>query len=278
LAGGSILEEAAYYLKSIYSNLSAIFFIVFLLGLFFYIRKINKKGFFVIALWFFVPYFIFALIPNKIDRYIFPIFGSAALISALGWLEAPFKKNIKAIFTLLFIFLGIYQFFSASYYNSSFAPFNYRWCYTFDYEWCHAPEQNNHLLIMQKFNEIIHQSDSDKNIAIIEEKYFRGDCCVRLGYLLKVLNGGNNILLSTEGISPTELYARFLDNIDNLEFLVAFSEYGLPPNFLGLSRFAKSTEKELIAKTIARFKRFQFLEQDLLLPERYHIYLFSKRD
>lgn len=267
--GGSFFEEIIFYLETIPFNISPIFFIVFLTGLFFYIRKLNNKGSFIIILWLLIPYLIFSLIVTKNHRYIFPIFSAVALISAIGWLKVPIKRSIKFTLILLFIVIGIYQFFVWSYYEVNHIFINS--------QWCHPPEKNNHQSIIKKFNEIIQSHNSEeKNIAIIEEEYFYGDFCVRLGYLLKALNSKNEIFLSAEGAFAPHISDRFLENINSYEFLIVFSEFSIEPDFSGLLTFSKESRKEFVTEIIKRFKEFRILKKGILLPERVNIFLLKR--
>lgn len=257
--------------KGIILNISPIFSLIALTGLFFYLRKLNKSRLFVV-LWLFVPYFIFSFIllsgQDNEYRHLFPVYGAIALISAIGWLESPMKKNIKIIFISLFMLLGIYQFLILSYYS----------CYPFiDYRNAHPPEKNNHWLIMDNFNRIIQNHDSaNKNIAIIEERYFSNDKCVRLSYFLKILNKENTVFLSARGFLPTQVRDEFLSNVNNYEFLIAFSESSAEPDFSGLLEYSPGYQKESAIKTIERFKQFETFQEDILLPEKIHIFLKRK--
>lgn len=270
--GGNILK---FHLKGIILNVSWGFFVMFLTGLFFYLKKLNKNKLFVI-LWLFVSYIILAFYINfnptillRNDyRHVFPVYGAVALISAIGWLESSIRRNIKIVLMSLFILIGIWQFFIVSYYS----------CYHFvDYRYVHPPEKNNHRLIMEGFNRVIQSYNSiGKNIAIVEEDYFYNDKCVRLSYFLKIFNQENIIFLSARGVIPSQVADEFLSNVNNYEFLIAFSESSLEPGFSGLLKFSKNSDKELIIEIIKKFRGFKILKKDLLSPEKINIFLLKR--
>lgn len=263
-----ILKAATYYSFYIARDISLLFAIMFLSGAIFFIKKMNR-GLFIIFLWLCVSYLAVSLIPTKNERYIFPAFGAIALISAIGWIKAPFKRNLKIIVIWLFIFYGILQFFNYSWYKTY--PF-----FTEDI-WCHPPKKNNHRLVTEDFNQIIQQRGRKENsIAFIEEPFFHADACVRLGYFFKVLNQKNKIYLSAGGIFPVHTEDSFLKNSDNYNFLIAFSQYPKEPNFGGLLSFSDTASESLVFNVTEKFKKYSILKTGILLPERVYIYLLER--
>ncbi len=262
---GTILEEATYYLKAMAASISPVFFVMFLIGLFLYARKLGKKNFGSILLWFCVPYLIFSLIPMKESVYIFPVFGAVALLSVVGLLQSNFRRNAKLIFILLFVCFAGYQFFEVSFIkNSDFINPGLS----------HPPQVNNHQSTMENFSKIIQEaSTKNKNIIIIEEKYFRADVCVRLKYFLKIMDKENIARLSASGAFPTEVNDELLSHRNRYEFLIAFSRSNSEPDFLGMSMFSNEYTKKPAKEAIKDFKEYEILERDVLFPERINIFL-----
>ncbi|MCD6221506.1 glycosyltransferase family 39 protein [bacterium] len=272
------MEAFKLSIKGMFLNLSPIFFLMFLVGIFFYLRNMNRNKLFLL-LWIVIPYICFTFVllwgmggvsRRPEFRHLFPIYPAIALASVVGWLESPIKSNrLKILLLLIFLLTGVCQFFILSY--STELPF-------IDSRYAHPPEKNNHLMVMDKFNHLIQQhKTSDRNIGIIETSFFNNDECVRLSYFLKLLDAKNNIFLSAEGVLPTRISDEFLYNVDIYDFLIAFSTSS-KPDFSALMIYSQKSQKKLVEKAIEKFKKFKILKQDVLFPEKVNIFLLERND
>jgi len=267
----TIRNNLIFYLFAVYLNISPIFSGVFLFSLLFYLRKLNKVKL-ILIFWFATPFLIYSVILFLHDRYIFPIFGAVALISAIGLLEAPFKKAIFILFYLAII-LGVYQFFAMSYYEKP----NH---VNLPNEWAHPPRYNNHQQVINRFNEeIVGYNLSVNNIAIVEESYFHGDYCIRLKCFIEVLNNKNIVFLSADGVEsffarPTD---KFLSNMNNYEFIIAFSIKDNHPDFTALLTSLRDMPKRNIGVITDSLEKIEILQKDILIPEEIGIFLLKKK-
>ncbi|MDD5155827.1 MAG: glycosyltransferase family 39 protein [Candidatus Omnitrophica bacterium] len=270
LEKGRISYSLIYYLGVFYYNISPLLFAMFILGLA-YLKNLKKLGLFFL-LWFLVPYLFFSLfVLYNHERYVFPVFGAVALISANGLLRIS-NKRIKTALIFFFVFMGFIQFFKLSY--------NYCWSPFFASSWIvHPPQKRNHRLIMTEFNQII-QSDSspEKSIAIIEERYFRGDSCLLLSYYLKLLNDKNDISLSADGVicPRSQVSGESLSKVNNSEFVIAFSRSPTEPDLSGLLRFSDASTRAAAQDALRQLRKYRILKRSVLSPNGIDIFLLKK--
>jgi len=262
------------YFATFYIYLSPVFFIVFLVGIFLCLRRVARKALSFLACWILPPAIFFSgLLPYNNQRYIFPVFGALALISAIGLMQVPGRK-IRRLFIALVVCAGVAQFFLASYWGSA-EPF------VITSDLGQPPDKNNHQAVMQKFNRIIAaDGNGRKDIAIIEEEYFRADFCLRLKYFLRLADRENNVFLSAGGfIKPRfQVSKNFLANADNYRFLIAFSKDEKNPDFAGLLLYSVGVNRGMALKAIERFKSYAVMEKAMLMPEEIYIYLLRRKD
>ncbi len=262
----AVPQSLIYYLKQSYISISPVFFTMFLVGLFSYFFNYNRQKLFFL-LWLVIPLIFFTktyVITE--ERFIYPVFGPVALIAGIGLSQAPLKK-IKKVLIWFFLGLGILQFFLLSFYQ---APANFI---------AHAPEKNNHRLIMYKFNRLISECPFEKrNIGIVEGVYFRGDFAIRLDNFLRLIDRRNNVSLSarTNAFCLTRLSSEFLSKINDYEFLIVFSDYCNGPDFSGLLDFSESSERNTAMEALNKFKGYTVLTREILRPELICVYLMKK--
>jgi hypothetical protein len=104
----------AYFLLN---NISPVLFIVFLLGLIFFLRlKIPHKG--ILLAWLLTPYLIFTIFSVKKDRFFMPAFPAVALIS-VSLFYAMRKKITRWLLVIAVIAFALIQFFILSYRHDS---------------------------------------------------------------------------------------------------------------------------------------------------------------
>jgi len=261
-----------FYLKGIFLSISLPLFFVFLIGVFYYLKKLKEPVYLTIFLWLFVPYLIFSLISTKFIECIFAVFGAVALISAVGWLTGPFKKTKKALLCFFIVF-GFYQYYALSYFERPrFILANIR------KDFCYLSNRNNHRKISGEINAIIQKIfPTERGIAIIETEYFRGDLCVRLSYLLKMLDRRNFISCSMLGSLPSLVRREFLEKADNYDFLICFACKDYPPDFSGLVRYAEVGNLKLAAEVEDKFRKYKVIKEDILRPEDIRIFLLKKK-
>ncbi|MFA5147293.1 MAG: glycosyltransferase family 39 protein [Candidatus Omnitrophota bacterium] len=262
-------DQVFYYAKAMVLNISPVFFIIFLTGLFFYIRKMNRKNWPIPLYWLFVSHILLSLIFARRERYLFPVFGAVVLISSIGLMESPFKKTARYILALAVIF-GFLQYFVLSYFITP--PPNY-----ISPEYYYMPEINNHYAVIKSFDSIIRgYGPVDKTIGIMEEFYMSGDRCIRLSNFLRVACGDNySVFLSNGGSDPPQMSDKFLSDVDRFDFLIAFARRSKDPDFSGLVKSMNKSGNATAEGKIARLKQFKILKRETLMPERVGIFLLQ---
>ncbi len=99
------------------NNISPVLFIVFLLGLMFFLRlKIPNKG--ILLAWLLTPYLILTIFSVKKDRFFMPAFPAIALIS-VSLFYAIKNKAIRRLLAASVIAFALIQFFILSYHPDS---------------------------------------------------------------------------------------------------------------------------------------------------------------
>jgi|GEM_PF-2557381 len=101
-----------YTISLINSQISFIFFIVFLLGLIFALRSRLRSSYFLLS-WIAVPYIVMTLMRHKNDRYTIAFIAAVALISAF-WISSLDNKKTKAILVSVIVLAGGLQLFTLS--------------------------------------------------------------------------------------------------------------------------------------------------------------------
>jgi len=258
------------FITDTYLSVSPPLFWIFVLGLFSYLRALNKKKIFILC-WLLAPYLIFSsLLSYHNYRYTYAIFGAIALISAIGLLELRLRKSVRVFMLASILCLALLQFFDISYFRVIKE-------FKIPTEWSHPPENNNHKVIAQEFEiELEKYPLLPKNIGLIEERDMKGDGCVRLRYILRALNKQNFVILSAEGNDPTEVKDVFLKSVEGMEFLIAFSHSPVGPDFAGLMDYALEAQEEKAAKTIELFRKFKILKSASLYPGGLYIFLLKR--
>lgn len=258
------------FITDTYLNVSPVLFWVFIVGLLSYLRTLNKKKISILC-WLLAPYIILTgFLKYHNYRYTYPIFGAIALISAIGLSELPLKKWARGLIFTLIISFSIVQFFNISYFRVIRK-------FQAAIEWAHPPRKNNHKIIAQAFEaEIEKYPFLPRNIGLIEERYMNGDRCVRLRYVLRAMNKQTVVILSAGGIYPTSIKYEFLKSVEGLEFLIAFSQSAIGPDFSGLIDFSGESEKEAAIEAIALFRKFKILKSSRLYPDRSYVFLLKR--
>ena len=285
----SALGEWTFYSAEIFLNISLIFFVFFLFGLIFFLRKIFEKNRYVyknylfILLWLVIPYIIFSLFRTKSFRYMLPAFGAISLISAIGWLESPIQKNIKKATVVVLIIFGMLQFFKVSY-GYPRLGFHYP---NKRSQWLQKPTYNNHAEVADQFELTMRfsrmtekKADKTNLIGIVEEFYFRGDKCVRLGNYFLSADSKNYTILTSDGAWPYYLREEFLTSYDGLDFLIAFSPAYSWPDFASLKTMTPLIENHLLKFDreiiITHFRQYHIVDYAMLLPENISVFLLKK--
>lgn len=101
-----------YVLALINSQISFIFFIVFLVGLIIVLRS-NIKSSYILLLWIALPYIVLTLLRHKNDRYTIASIAAIAIISAF-WISSLNNKKTKAILVSIILLIGGLQLFTSA--------------------------------------------------------------------------------------------------------------------------------------------------------------------
>jgi len=260
-----------------YYHMSPLFFAAFLLGFSFYIAGRKMPPVFLL-LWIIVPFLLFSvLVIANHERYIFPVFGATALISAAGLLRFPLRKARVALIAF-FIFIGIAQFFMYSY---IFESCRFFWM-------AHGPEQNNHRKVMDIFGRAMQEyKPGGSCIGIIEEDYLRADPAIRISYFLKLGSPENSVFLSADGYVttypsayPTAKFRAsedFLANINNFDFIVAFSQDSRRPEFWKQRELSGNSEIDILLEAEKTFRDFKVVKRNILMPEEIYVFLLKRQ-
>ncbi len=99
-----------YAIALINSQISFIFFIIFLAGLIIALRSRSRSNYILLS-WVILPYIVMTLLRNKNDRYTIASITAVAIISAL-WIASINTKKTKAIVVSLLIIAGGFQLFT----------------------------------------------------------------------------------------------------------------------------------------------------------------------
>lgn len=172
---------------------SPFFFVIFLIGAFYFLGSKRIKEKILIGSWIFTPYIIFTLISLKFDRYYFPSYPAIALVSAIGILQMRFNI-VRRILIILILTGGMLQFFRATYGINLHSRFLTSIVGTQDeHEWDHIPEINNHKKIIDGFMDIIERENPLPNpltVGIIDAMDWHGiptgDWHWRLVYFMRL--------------------------------------------------------------------------------------------
>ncbi|MFA5156617.1 MAG: glycosyltransferase family 39 protein [Candidatus Omnitrophota bacterium] len=263
-----------YFLVTAYHQMSPLFFTAFLMGIAFYLVRRKLPPLFLL-LWLVTPcLLLLAFYTSNHERYIFPAFAALALISVTGILEMPSRKARLALF-LFFIFFGLVNFFNSSY-TAEFSSSS--WI-------THRPQQHNHRKVMDIFSrEVKRHGAVNSNIGMIEEDYFRGDPCIRLGYFLKLINPQSKVFLSADGyiiLYPYEAGFRasegFLANLNNFDFLLVFSQNPLKPSFWNAQKPSGNAERDVLLEAQKAFRDFKIIKRGVLRPEEIYVFLLKRQ-
>lgn len=101
-----------YVIALINSQISFVFFIVFLAGLIMAL-KANHRSNYLLLSWIILPYIVMTLLRNKNDRYTIASIAAVAVISAY-WIASLERKKTKAIVLSIIVLLGGIQLFTLS--------------------------------------------------------------------------------------------------------------------------------------------------------------------
>lgn|GEM_PF-2552489 len=118
---GGLFSKTFFYLDAVIKYTGIPFFLLFVLGLAYFLKKITFEKTIILS-WFFISYVIFTLISNKYAKYFFPAFPAIALISAIGlsdWFmenRQKFNCKIARIAKLIIPVLALSQFFYLSWF------------------------------------------------------------------------------------------------------------------------------------------------------------------
>jgi len=105
------LQSIFYYVFAlINSQISFVFFIVFLAGLIMALKAKQKSNNLLLS-WILLPYIVMTLLRNKNDRYTIASIAAIAIISAY-WISSLEKKKTKAIVLSIIVLLGGVQLFT----------------------------------------------------------------------------------------------------------------------------------------------------------------------
>jgi len=97
------------------SQLSPPFFIVFILGIYYFLRKTRKERKIVLLFWIVIPNIIILFMPHwKTSRYLMPQLPALAIVSAF-WIQNILNKWYGKVIFLLLILIGIFQYYEFTY-------------------------------------------------------------------------------------------------------------------------------------------------------------------
>ncbi len=102
-----------YFFQLVNIQISFYLFIVFILGLWFFLKVRLKNKLFLIY-WILIPYFVFTLINYKSTRYTLPYLPAIAIISSIGIFSIK-RKILKVILVTSIVFIATIQFYIYSY-------------------------------------------------------------------------------------------------------------------------------------------------------------------
>jgi len=119
-----LFSKTFFYLNAIIEYTGIPFFLLFVLGLAYFFKKITFEKTIILS-WFFISYIIFTLISNKYAKYFFPAFPAIALISTIGlsdWFmenRQKFNHKIARMAKLIIPVLALSQFFYLSWFYNN---------------------------------------------------------------------------------------------------------------------------------------------------------------
>jgi 4-amino-4-deoxy-L-arabinose transferase-like glycosyltransferase len=168
------LEGLLYYPLNYIDQVSFFYAIIFVTGLYFYIKSKDKyKIFWILSL--IIPYVVFTIVSNKDVRFLSPILPSIALISAKGILNMR-QNYVRYALLLIILIFGTTQFFLLTYDFSLPPPQKihlYGASVSFPYPNGFYP-QTQDWKIKEVLNEINSTKHSKKSIVevIVDKPYF----------------------------------------------------------------------------------------------------------
>ena len=273
-----------FYLFNTIAGISVFFFLIFVIGLFAFLKSKKIRGKPVLMLWIIVPYVIFTIISFKFGHYYFPSFPAIALVSAAGILNLR-RRIIKIFLVILILGLGITQFFQLSYglggehYLSVKMP-------TVRFPWCNPPQADNHSQAIVNFAKIIKKKipeNQDIRVGIIAElgnpiQYF-----LRLDIptiqVLDIIGNFQPLFLPDFLIvsSKPDHYAPDYELLRyKYERWAIGEKIGLSGDELVKTETIIKEKIVFIEKIIDRFKNYEILGEALLFPEEEYIFLTAR--
>jgi len=263
-----------YYLYMTVARISPLFFLVFIFGLYFFLRskKIKLRNF--ILIWVICPYMVLTLLSYKWERYYFPSFPALALISAVGLLELKNKITRRFLISLV-VMIGLFQFFELSFGKEQLLyPLKKDWMRVGD--WNHPPYDSNLEEVVRKFIKAI-------KMNVREDVSFPGR--------IAILGGKEDILKYFIRVHmPNSLVYRGCDigelqrQSKDLDFLIVLGAFpdskdgfiDLIKNNKAKSSVISSADEEMLRGLLNIYKDYKVINEDILQPDGVRIALLSK--
>jgi len=256
------------------ARISPLFFLVFIFGLYFFLRskKIKLRNF--ILIWVICPYMVLTLLSYKWERYYFPSFPALALISAVGLLELKNKITRRFLISLV-VMIGLFQFFELSFGKEQLLyPLKKDWMRVGD--WNHPPYDSNLEEVVRKFIKAI-------KMNVREDVSFPGR--------IAILGGKEDILKYFIRVHmPNSLVYRGCDigelqrQSKDLDFLIVLGAFpdskdgfiDLIKNNKAKSSVISSADEEMLRGLLNIYKDYKVINEDILQPDGVRIALLSK--
>lgn len=276
-----------FYLYDIFCLISPLFFLIFAIGLYYFIKLRNLKYKNLFIWWIIIPYAVLTIICFKEARYFLPGFPAFALISAFGLSSI---KGIKKMFIVpLILTAAAVQFFIISYYSpvqGSFfrvvlKPSLMEKGEVFS---LYSQENDNYKAVVDEIAAYIKQgtnTNEDFYMGIIEDpaEYFLVDKrALTMEYLLRLCFPKVKIC---RPFYPNTML--FKDYYKNFKYLILITRE-TPPFSYSMARMSrggeydksiKSLGKEIFADIKDKFDAYEPLLKKTLYPDGYNVYLMK---
>jgi hypothetical protein len=300
----NFFQHSVFYLHQTIKYISPIFFIIFLIGLTYFIKSKFIKERPTILLWIFASYIIFTIISVKLEQYYFPAFPAFALVSAVG-ISKIMHKSIKKVISAFLITISLIQFFVLSYgphivaaalpakYNNKIETLlHYPLRLWYHQPWIHPPLHSNYHQAVSRLTESRLRDTATAIIGVVvtDEKLWGFDGPYLLKYLVRLkmppaliyLGGRPNDEFYSKYksfnfylIVPGQIWNEGDNNLVNFEKTINNTIFN-PYLDLNLSE-----PKKIMKDMVDDFKQFHLVGKDILTSD-YHpdlnIYLFKRND
>lgn len=278
-----------FYLQATIFLISPLFFFVFLISLFYLIKKRGTRGSLLLIIWIAVPYIIFTLNSGKLNRHFLPALSAFALLTAAG--VDCMSKRVKVAYLSLVTIIGMAQFFAITYngkLGSHLAKLLFLGHAPIDKEeliYFHSVQENNLKTIIEKISVHIEKKfayNSRFCLGLLEYPVmsrYEDKQAMQIEYWLKLH------FLNIDSFRPFYAAKGFLSEYRNFDFLIIITKESPPLSYDGL----RITRNPPDWKTVGMLEEAKFNDMKqhfgrytiefsdrLYYPSGYNIYLLAK--